>query len=187
MKKTRLFSLIALVFVLVMSLSLFACNQHKHAYSEEWSSDAEYHWHAATCTHKKAIADKAEHVDADSNDVCDVCGYNLSKPVQPVELTSIGTILTETANNTDVIIEATVFAVISEGYFVNDGTGSIFVLTQTAQNVGDKVKIEGTFRLRNGQPIVAGYEVLAQTCFPMYFPWSDGTRCYDLSFLNVEL
>ena len=22
--------------------------------------------------------------------------------------------------------------------------------------------------------------------FPFYFPWSDGTRCYDLSFLNVE-
>ena len=24
-------------------------------------------------------------------------------------------------------------------------------------------------------------------CFPTYFPWSDGTRCHDLSFLNVEL
>ena len=24
-------------------------------------------------------------------------------------------------------------------------------------------------------------------CFPTYFPLSDGTRCYDLSFLNVEL
>ena len=23
-------------------------------------------------------------------------------------------------------------------------------------------------------------------CFPIYLPWSDGTRCYDLSFLNVE-
>ena len=23
--------------------------------------------------------------------------------------------------------------------------------------------------------------------FPIYFPWSDGTRCHDLSFLNVEL
>ena len=22
--------------------------------------------------------------------------------------------------------------------------------------------------------------------FPIYFPWSDGTRCHDLSFLNVE-
>ena len=23
-------------------------------------------------------------------------------------------------------------------------------------------------------------------CFPMYLPWSDGTRCHDLHFLNVE-
>ena len=23
-------------------------------------------------------------------------------------------------------------------------------------------------------------------CFPMYLPWSDGTKCNDLSFLNVE-
>ena len=22
-------------------------------------------------------------------------------------------------------------------------------------------------------------------CFPIYFPWSDGTRCHDLSYLNV--
>ena len=24
-------------------------------------------------------------------------------------------------------------------------------------------------------------------CFPIYFPWSNGTRCHDLSFQNVEL
>jgi len=24
-------------------------------------------------------------------------------------------------------------------------------------------------------------------CFPIYLPWSDGTRCHDLSFLNVVL
>ena len=24
-------------------------------------------------------------------------------------------------------------------------------------------------------------------CFPIYFPWSDGMRCHDLRFLNVEL
>ena len=25
------------------------------------------------------------------------------------------------------------------------------------------------------------------TVFPIYFPWSDGTGCHDLNFLNVEL
>ena len=24
-------------------------------------------------------------------------------------------------------------------------------------------------------------------CFPIYLPWSDGTRCHDLSFLNREM
>ena len=24
-------------------------------------------------------------------------------------------------------------------------------------------------------------------CFPIYLPWRDGTRCHDLSFLNVDL
>ena len=24
-------------------------------------------------------------------------------------------------------------------------------------------------------------------CFPIYFPWSNGTRCHDLCLLNVEL
>ena len=24
-------------------------------------------------------------------------------------------------------------------------------------------------------------------CFPIYLPWSDGTRCHDLTFLNVDL
>ena len=24
-------------------------------------------------------------------------------------------------------------------------------------------------------------------CFPIYLPWNNGTRCHDLSFLNVEL
>ena len=24
-------------------------------------------------------------------------------------------------------------------------------------------------------------------CFPIYLPWSDGTRCHDLHFMNVEL
>ena len=23
-------------------------------------------------------------------------------------------------------------------------------------------------------------------CFPIYLPWSDGTRCHDLNFLNAE-
>ncbi len=164
MKRTRLFSLIALVLVLAMSLSLFACNKHKHTFSEDWSSDAEFHWHAATCEHSDQISDKGAHADDDGNKLCDVCGYVLSTddptPPAPATVTPISTLLSETANNTDVVVEGVVFAVTSEGYFINDGTGTIFVLTQAAQAVGTKVKINANFRLRDGQPIVRGYEVL---------------------------
>ena len=30
-------------------------------------------------------------------------------------------------------------------------------------------------------------KIKVRHCFPIYLPWSDGTRCHDLSFLNVEL
>ena len=30
-------------------------------------------------------------------------------------------------------------------------------------------------------------KIKSATVFPIYFPWSDGTRCHDLSFLKVEL
>lgn len=32
-----------------------------HTFSNEWSSDDEYHWHSATCSHLNAISDKNEH------------------------------------------------------------------------------------------------------------------------------
>ena len=35
--------------------------------------------------------------------------------------------------------------------------------------------------------ILEPQKIKAWHCFPIYFPWSDGTRCHDFSFLNVEL
>ncbi len=56
---------------------------HTHAFSEEWSFDPAYHWHAATCGHTMS-ADKAQHTF--SNGVCTVCGYgNPPKEDDPVE------------------------------------------------------------------------------------------------------
>lgn len=47
---------------------------HEHTYSEEWSSDGAFHWHAATCEHTTEVSDKSEH---EFNDifVCIQCGY----------------------------------------------------------------------------------------------------------------
>ena len=35
--------------------------EHEHTFSDEWSSDETYHWHAATCEHTTEVSDKDEH------------------------------------------------------------------------------------------------------------------------------
>ena len=44
-----------------------------HTFSDEWSKDELYHWHAATCEHIEEISDKEEHDFI--NGVCEVCGW----------------------------------------------------------------------------------------------------------------
>lgn len=46
--------------------------EHTHTFASEWSSDATYHWHAATCGHD-VVSDKAEHT-LDEHGFCEVCG-----------------------------------------------------------------------------------------------------------------
>lgn len=45
-----------------------------HSYSEKWSFDETYHWHASACEHMALTADKAEHNFIDG--VCSECGYS---------------------------------------------------------------------------------------------------------------
>ena len=46
---------------------------HEHTYSEDWTSDATHHWHAATCGHDVTDS-KAEHSFV--NEVCTICEYS---------------------------------------------------------------------------------------------------------------
>ncbi len=48
-------------------------SDHTHTFYDYWDSDDSRHWHTASCGHdvKDGMAD---HVDANSDDVCDVCG-----------------------------------------------------------------------------------------------------------------
>ena len=49
---------------------------HEHSYATEWSSDAENHWHDATCKHEEEKSDLAAHTYTNACDTtCDVCGY----------------------------------------------------------------------------------------------------------------
>ncbi|MBE6585091.1 MAG: hypothetical protein E7645_01035 [Ruminococcaceae bacterium] len=51
---------------------------HDHTYDagDKWTINDTHHWHAPTCGHDVAGIDKAAHVDADSNEECDVCRYD---------------------------------------------------------------------------------------------------------------
>ena len=46
---------------------------HEHTFSTEWSSDATFHWHAATCGHTANRNDLEKHQDLDNDGLCDVC------------------------------------------------------------------------------------------------------------------
>lgn len=51
-------------------------SDHVHTHEDEWSVDAENHWHAVSCGHTVEVADKAAHVDANNDSVCDTCSYD---------------------------------------------------------------------------------------------------------------
>lgn len=50
-----------------------------HSFSEEWTFDSTYHWHASTCGHDNVVTDRAEH-SFDSEGICTVCGYSNNTP-----------------------------------------------------------------------------------------------------------
>jgi hypothetical protein len=83
--KKILFSIFALAFV---CFGLVACG-HTHTFAEEWSKDANNHWHAATCEHTEEVEGKAAHTFGEwvetkaateeekgsKERTCSVCGY----------------------------------------------------------------------------------------------------------------
>lgn len=61
----------------VMSLS--GCG-HQHTFASTWSFDADKHWLEATCEHAGQIrGNEGNHIDADGNRLCDVCGASLGE------------------------------------------------------------------------------------------------------------
>lgn len=60
-------------------LGLASCvEEHVHAFSEDWSKDANGHWHACTCDER--LKDSfAPHVDENNDGACDVCAQTVEK------------------------------------------------------------------------------------------------------------
>ena len=60
MKFHKIISVILMTLTLTLSGCELMDDSHRHTFSSEWSSNGEYHWHAATCGHD-AVSDKAVH------------------------------------------------------------------------------------------------------------------------------
>lgn len=95
MRKSKILSTLLILF----SFPLSACNlsngQHVHTFAKGWSSDANYHWHIATCGHD-VVSEKEEHTFGDWTVVseptmtspgkrvrsCSVCNYGQSEDIK---------------------------------------------------------------------------------------------------------
>ena len=81
MRKILALLLVAVMCVFALAscelLGLGEPEECQHTFSESWSTDAENHWHAATCEHGEMNKDLAAHADADEDGLCDVCEYEV--------------------------------------------------------------------------------------------------------------
>lgn len=91
----KLFSCLMFVFAIAV---LVGCG-HSHTFSEDWSSDADNHWHAATCGHADQKQDEAAHTFGEwvvtkaatitekgsQKRSCTVCGYEQIAQIPQLE------------------------------------------------------------------------------------------------------
>ena len=110
---------------------------HEHYYASEWSTDEEYHWHAAVCEHKDQVADKAAHELNVAGD-CIVCGAH----VKDVNMADVGAVLAAAQANNYKVAFGDVIATEA----VYGGTGA-----ETLEN-GKTNKVH--FALGNGQSYI---------------------------------
>ncbi len=98
MKKLNLSLLIILVSISI--IGFVGCKDpepaHEHEFSDSWSKDETYHWHAATCEHTTEVSDKAEHsfgdwtvtkaateeAEGSKERTCSVCGYTATETIE---------------------------------------------------------------------------------------------------------
>ncbi len=108
MKKLNLSLLILLLSISMIGFT--GCKDpepaHEHEFSDSWSKDATYHWHAATCEHTTEVSDKAKHTFGDwkvtkeasctekgeRKATCTICEYEKTEITDKTEHTYIDSI-----------------------------------------------------------------------------------------------
>ena len=101
MKKLNLSLLIILVSISI--IGFVGCKDpepaHEHEFSDSWSKDGTYHWHAATCEHTTEVSEKAEHTfgnwtttkeateeaEGSKERTCTVCGHKVTEVIAKLE------------------------------------------------------------------------------------------------------
>ena len=101
MKKLNLSLLILLVLFSIIGFT--GCKDpepaHSHEFSDSWSKDGTYHWHASTCEHTTEVSDKAKHTfgnwtttkeateeaEGSKERTCTVCGYKTTEVIPKLE------------------------------------------------------------------------------------------------------
>ena len=73
---------------------------HEHAYAAEWATDADNHWHAASCGHN-AVSGKAAH-ELDAAGVCIVCDYETGA-IDVAKAVQLGASFKDLVNGGDVL------------------------------------------------------------------------------------
>ncbi len=77
--------------------------EHTHTFSTDWSKNADYHWHAATCEHTSEVSDKATHTwdggvvttpatettEGVKTYTCTTCGQTKTEPIAKLDHTHI--------------------------------------------------------------------------------------------------
>ncbi|MBO5884278.1 MAG: hypothetical protein J6Q51_00610 [Clostridia bacterium] len=81
----KFFSFILAIFMLVpCAIMLTACGEHKHTYSQEWTTNQTHHWQKATCEHTEEKTSYGEHDYTDENDAtCNTCSYERELANEP--------------------------------------------------------------------------------------------------------
>ena len=83
--------ILALCLIIATILCLASCEEHTHEFSDDWSSDSDFHWHACEAIDGcPEVSDKEEHdfVDTKKNgkpvSECKVCKYTVDRPAEEV-------------------------------------------------------------------------------------------------------
>ena len=98
--------LLGLFIFILLGFVLIGCNSdqqtpavHEHTFSTTWTTNEEYHWHAATCEHVDELRDKEEHEwnegvvtknpttteNGEKVYTCSVCEYKKTEVLEQVE------------------------------------------------------------------------------------------------------